>query len=71
MLTPVLIGLGLDEISTSPVMLPEIKKIIRSISFTEAQEITQYALTLKTGLEVVTYLKLKYQQILRSSMIRK
>jgi phosphotransferase system enzyme I (PtsI) len=71
MLTPVLIGLGIDEISTSPVMLPEIKKIIRSISFTDAQEITQYALTLKTGSEVVTYLKLKYQQILRSSMIRK
>ncbi|HTL70693.1 MAG TPA: phosphoenolpyruvate--protein phosphotransferase [Candidatus Eisenbacteria bacterium] len=71
MLTPVLLGLGFDEISTSPVMLPEIKKIIRSMSYTEAQEITRYVLTLRTGVEVVNFLKLKYQQILRNSMIRK
>ncbi len=71
MLTPVLVGLGLDEISTSPVMLPEIKKIIRSMSYAEAQEITRYVMTLRTGAEVVNYLKMKYQQILRNSLIKK
>jgi phosphotransferase system enzyme I (PtsI) len=70
-LTPVLVGLGLDEISTSPVMLPEIKKIIRSLSYAEAQEIAKYVLTLKTGVEIVNFLKLKYQQILRSPAIKK
>jgi phosphotransferase system enzyme I (PtsI) len=65
--TPVLLGLGMDEISTSPVMVPEIKKIVRSISYTEAQEIAKYVLTLSTGTEVVNFLKLKYQQILRNS----
>ncbi len=65
--TPVLLGLGMDEISTSPVMVPEIKKIIRSISYEEAKEIATYVLTLKSGLEVVNFLKLKYQQIIRSS----
>ena len=65
--TPVLLGLGMDEISTSPVMLPEIKKIVRSMNYTEAQEIAKYVLTLRTGVEVVNFLKLKYQQILRNS----
>ena len=65
--TPVLLGLGMDEISTSPVMVPEIKKIIRSIAYTEAQEIAKYVLTLHSATEVVNFLKLKYQQILRKS----
>lgn len=65
--TPVLVGLGMDEISTSPVMVPEIKKIIRSISYREAQEIANYVLTLTTGADVVNFLKLKYQQIMKSS----
>ncbi len=65
--TPVLLGLGMDEISTSPVMVPEIKKIIRSIHYTEAKEIAKYVLTLRTGIEIVNFLKLKYQQILRNS----
>ncbi len=65
--TPVLVGLGMDEISTSPVMVPEIKKIVRSISYEEARQIAQYVMTLKSGVEIVNFLKLKYQQILRSS----
>jgi phosphoenolpyruvate-protein phosphotransferase (PTS system enzyme I) len=65
--TPVLLGLGMDELSTSPVMVPEIKKIVRSISFKEAQEIAKYVLTLSTGTEVVNFLKLKYQQIVKSA----
>ena len=70
-LTPVLVGLGLDEISTSPVMLPEIKQIVRSISFKEAQEITHHVLTLRSGAEVVNFLKIRYQQHLRSSASKK
>ncbi len=65
--TPVLLGLGMDEISNSPVMVPEIKKIVRSIAYKETQEIANYVLTLKTAAEVVNFLKLKYQQILRKS----
>ena len=65
--TPVLLGLGMDEISTSPVMVPEIKKIVRSVSYEEAQELAKYVLTLRTGVEIVNFLKLKYQQILKTS----
>ena len=70
-LTPVLLGLGLDEISTSPVMIPEIKKIIRSLSYEEAQQIAKYVLTLRSGVEVVNFLKMKYQQIVRDSQSKK
>ncbi len=65
LLTPVLVGLGIDEISTSPVMIPEIKKIVRSMTFTEAEDIAKQALTFNTGDEVMHFLKNKYQQSLR------
>lgn len=71
MLTSVLVGLGLDEISTSPVMLPEIKKIVRSLTYKEAQTIAEYALTLGTGVEVVHFLKLKYDEIVKQSKVKK
>jgi phosphotransferase system enzyme I (PtsI) len=65
--TPVLVGLGMDEISTSPVMVPEIKRIIRSIRYDEAREIANYVLTLKSGADVANFLKHKYQQIQRQT----
>lgn len=66
-LTPVLVGLGLDEISTSPVMLPEIKKIVRSVSYAECQEISKHVLSLKNGVEVTEFLRSKYKEILSRS----
>ena len=70
-LTPVLLGLGLDEISTSPVLLPEIKKIIRLMSYEESQEIARHALTLTTGVDVVHFLKQKREEILKRSHSKK
>ncbi|MBI3316324.1 MAG: phosphoenolpyruvate--protein phosphotransferase [Candidatus Omnitrophica bacterium] len=63
LLTPLLLGLGLDEISTSPVLLPEIKKIIRAMSYEESKKIVERALTFETGLEVVQFLKTKLNEI--------
>ncbi len=70
-LTPVILGLGIDEISTSPVMIPEIKKIIRSLSYAESQEITRHAMGLRTGVEVVHFLQQRYQHIIKNAMIRR
>ncbi len=47
-----LIGLGIDEISASPIVLPKVKNIIRSVSYKQAQEIAEKALTYSTGKEV-------------------
>lgn len=59
--TALLIGLGIDELSVVPAVLPEIKKIIRSLRFTDMQMIAQKALGMATGEEVesclVSFLK--------------
>jgi len=48
----VLVGLGIDELSVSPALLHEAKKIIRSIDSGTAREIMQAAMKLGTALEV-------------------
>lgn len=47
-----LIGFGLDELSSSPLMLPEIKSIIRSMTYSSARKLVQKVLRMKTGSEV-------------------
>lgn len=54
-LTMILIGLGLDELSVSAVMLPEIKLIIRSIKYQNAQRIAKEALKFTMGKDVIAY----------------
>jgi phosphotransferase system enzyme I (PtsI) len=54
--TMLLVGLGLDEFSVAPAVLPEIKKIIRSIRFKEAKKVAERVLTLPTEKEIKEYL---------------
>jgi len=49
---PLLIGLGMDELSVVPAILPEIKKIIRSLNYSEAKEMAMKALSLSTSDEI-------------------
>ncbi len=51
--TPILIGLGIDELSMSPVALPIIKKVVRSIKLTPAKNLLRDVLKLSTAREVV------------------
>jgi phosphotransferase system enzyme I (PtsI) len=53
----ILVGLGLDEFSVSPVALPKIKQIIRSIEYAEAAEIAQRILAMETGSEIQKYIE--------------
>ncbi|MCX6133263.1 MAG: phosphoenolpyruvate--protein phosphotransferase [Ignavibacteriales bacterium] len=55
--TILLLGLGLDEFSVVPNMLPEIKKIIRSVKYSDAQKIAKQVLMLKTEDEIKDLLK--------------
>jgi phosphotransferase system enzyme I (PtsI) len=55
--TILLLGLGLDEFSVVPNMLPEIKKIIRSVKYSEAQKVAKQVLMLKTEVEIKDLLK--------------
>jgi phosphotransferase system enzyme I (PtsI) len=54
--TILLVGLGLDEFSTVPTTLPEIKKIIRSVRVKDARRVATRALALETDEEVRTFL---------------
>lgn len=51
-LTIILLGLGLDELSTSPIIVPEVKRIIRAIDYKHARKVAEKALSLSTGSEV-------------------
>ncbi|MFQ6032891.1 MAG: putative PEP-binding protein, partial [Candidatus Zixiibacteriota bacterium] len=44
--TVLLVGMGVDELSTSAMAIPEIKKIIRSITFEEAKKLADQVLNL-------------------------
>lgn len=52
---PLLLGMGLDELSVSPSSIPEVKKIIRSISIEESIRIKNFAMTLTTARDIERY----------------
>jgi len=56
---PILIGLGLDEFSMSPPMVPLIKQIIRNLNAEEMKSVAAYALDLDTPEAVQEYVKKK------------
>ena len=56
-------GLGLDSFSASPVQIPLVKRIIRSVEMTFARSVAEQALTLKTGKEVEAFLVANLKQV--------
>lgn len=59
-----LLGLGLDEFSMSPLDIPEVKYIIRAITLKQAQDMAASALKLSTGKEVEEFSQLKLRELL-------
>ena len=56
--TAILLGLGLDEISMSAYSLPEIKKIIRSVSIAESEELLGTILEMHSYKEINDFTRL-------------
>ena len=54
---PVLVGLGLDELSMNAPHIPEVKSAVRKYSMKQAKQIAQKALTFDTAEAVQTYLE--------------
>ncbi len=52
LVTPVLLGLGIDELSMSAVAIPEVKQIVRAMTLTGAQELVAQVLKLPTAEDV-------------------
>jgi phosphotransferase system enzyme I (PtsI) len=53
----VLLGLGLDEFSMSAIGIPEIKRIIRSVTISEAEELVGAIMEMKTYREIDVYVR--------------
>jgi phosphotransferase system enzyme I (PtsI) len=54
--TVLLVGLGIDELSVIPSVLPEIKKIILSIKYKEAKKVADRILAMSTEQEIREHL---------------
>jgi phosphoenolpyruvate-protein phosphotransferase (PTS system enzyme I) len=54
--TVLLVGMGIDELSVVPMILPEIKKIIRTIKYKDAKRTADRVLSLHTEDEIKEYL---------------
>jgi phosphotransferase system enzyme I (PtsI) len=62
-MTLILLGLGLDEFSTSSVAVPEIKRIIRSVTMDQVREVAQQAIMLSSGKEIEKFARRKLKEI--------
>jgi phosphotransferase system enzyme I (PtsI) len=62
--TVLLLGMGLRQLSVTPHNIPEIKKIIRSVSIAEAVQVAQEALAMEAARDVNNYLREQTRRIL-------
>ncbi|MCG6909425.1 MAG: phosphoenolpyruvate--protein phosphotransferase [Deltaproteobacteria bacterium] len=61
---PVLLGLGLDELSMNPQSIPLLKNLIRSISYAEAQDFLKEVLKQTTAKAVTDLIRKNYGDII-------
>lgn len=61
----ILLGLGLDEFSVPPAVIPELKFLIRSIAVKQMQDIAAEVLKLSTGKEVEEYTNQRLKEIMK------
>jgi phosphotransferase system enzyme I (PtsI) len=53
LMTPLLLGLGVTELSAAPSSVPQIKYLIRRLKLSEARELAEFALTCESGAEIL------------------
>jgi phosphotransferase system enzyme I (PtsI) len=52
-MTALLIGLGVEELSSSPPLVPQIKYMVRRLKLTEAKTLAEFALNCESGAEIL------------------
>jgi phosphotransferase system enzyme I (PtsI) len=60
---PLLIGMGIDELSVASASLPRVKEVIRRLTFEEAQELAAASLHTSSGREVLAMLNALLQRV--------
>ncbi len=59
---PILLGMGIDELSMNPLCILKIKKIMRSISYRESRDFVTTVDCLKTAEEIEAFMKLEMKK---------
>lgn len=59
----ILLGLGLDEFSTTALSVLQIKQLVRSVSYKDAQEVARRVLELSTGTEVEEFSRTRLKEL--------
>ncbi|MFP4356221.1 MAG: phosphoenolpyruvate--protein phosphotransferase [Phycisphaerae bacterium] len=62
--TLLLLGLGLRTFSCSPPALPEIKKVIRSVTMEQARKVARRVMQFDSDKEIINYLRSQTRQVL-------
>jgi phosphotransferase system enzyme I (PtsI) len=52
-MTPLLIGLGVDELSTAPALVTQVKFLVRRLKYSEACELADFALNCESSVEIL------------------
>ncbi len=64
---PLLLGMGLNELSMHPQAIPMVKRVIRSIRLSDARELAKKVLTLKTARDAFLLLRETYGDLIATS----
>lgn len=64
MYTMLLLGLGLRVFSCAPPAIPEIKKVIRSVTIAHAFQVAQRVMTFQSDIETINYLRRETREVL-------
>ncbi len=57
MFIPLLVGIGLRQLSVTPHVIPELKEVIRNITIPEAEKIAEHAESMEVARDVENYLR--------------
>lgn len=60
---PLLLGLGIRNVSVTPISVPEIKDVVRNFSIEDAEEVATHALSLDVARDVENYLKTELNRL--------
>lgn len=60
---PLLVGMGLRQLSTTPHAIPEVKEVIRSLTIARARDVATHALQMEVARDVDAYLRGELKKI--------
>jgi phosphotransferase system enzyme I (PtsI) len=62
--TMLLLGLGLRRLSVTPSAVPEVKKICRTVTIAQCQQVAEHVMTLENARDIKSYLREVLKKIL-------